>query len=76
MAMQGAKIANLGKMCNTCAFKLDSPANLEPHNIQAAHECLAGNDMQFNCHKAPGIDKKIKCKGFMYAKAYLKSIGQ
>lgn len=71
-SIEGAKIQNLGKMCNTCAFKLDSDANLEPHNVDAAFECLASEN-QFNCHKAIGVDKGCECTGFKYAKAYFEN---
>lgn len=70
LVVAGAKLTNLGRMCNSCAFKFDSPANLEPCNVQAAHECLAYG-MTFNCHSAPGVDKGCKCVGFKYAKFYL-----
>lgn len=72
-AIKGARIKKAGKMCGTCAFKLDSDANLEPNNVQAAFYCLA-YDMQFNCHKEKGVDKGVECMGFKYAKAYLESL--
>lgn len=73
MAIEGAKIVNLGAMCDSCAFKFNSPANLEPDNVRAAHECIA-YEMTFNCHTKPGVDKGCECIGFKYAKAYLITI--
>lgn len=75
MAIEGAKIGDLGRMCDSCAFKFNSPANLEPHNVQAAHECLA-YEMTFNCHIEPGVDKGCECTGFKYAKHYLETLNQ
>jgi hypothetical protein len=73
-AKEGAKIGpDLGKMCSTCAFKLNSDANLEPHNAEAAMQCLAYY-MAFNCHKKEGGDKGCECIGFKYAKRYLESL--
>lgn len=74
-AQEGAKKdgPDLGKMCSTCAFKLNSPANLEPHNVQAAMECLS-YDMTFNCHIESGKDKGCECIGFQYAKRYFESL--
>lgn len=73
-AKKGAKEGEyLGKMCSTCAFKLNSPANLEPHNVEAAMECLAYY-MTFNCHKKEGGNKGCECIGFQYAKRYLESL--
>ncbi|MGV0947638.1 hypothetical protein ACTS93_10875 [Empedobacter falsenii] len=69
-AVEGAKIKNIGKMCKTCAFKFDSEANKEPHNVDAAFQCLA-YDMQFNCHINIGENKGCECIGFQYAKMYL-----
>ncbi len=73
-AIKGAKIMKHGsKMCNTCAFKLNSDANHEPHNVTAAFESLAYYG-QFNCHKEIGIDKEVQCVGFTFAKAYFNSL--
>lgn len=72
MAFKGAKFGSLGKMCGTCAFKLDSEANLEPHNVEAAWNCLA-YEGQFNCHVTSGIDKGCECIGFKYAKAFFEN---
>lgn len=65
LAIEGAKIKNCGKMCGTCAFKLNSPANLEKHNVTAAVESLLNG--QFNCHIQTGIDSGKPCAGFMNA---------
>lgn len=73
LAMKGAKLGNLGKMCSTCAFKLDSDANLEPHNVDAAADCIAYGGT-FNCHVTSGVDKGCECVGFKYAKAYFESL--
>lgn len=73
LALKGAKLGNIGKMCGTCAFKLDSDANLEPHNVESAWECLAYGG-QFNCHKEIGVDKGCECVGFKYAKAFFETI--
>jgi hypothetical protein len=68
LARNGAKFADHGRMCGTCAFKLDSDANLEPHNVEAAWDCLA-YEGQFNCHVTSGVDKGCVCAGFKYAHA-------
>jgi hypothetical protein len=66
LAIRGAKVKNCGSMCSSCAFKLDSPANLEPHNVEAAFESLAFGG-QFNCHIDTDIDSGHPCKGFLNA---------
>lgn len=71
-AQKGAAIKPLGKMCETCAFKLNSPANLEEHNVQGAMDCLAWGGT-FNCHKNQYEDAGTVCVGFLYAKQYLDS---
>jgi len=72
IAQKGAAIENLGRMCGTCAFKLDSDANLEPHNVQAAWDCLA-YEGTFNCHIESGVNKGCECIGFKYAKAFFEN---
>lgn len=67
LASDGAKIKRQGKMCDTCAFKLNSDANMEPHNVDAAFEALAYYG-QFNCHKEIGVNKGCECIGFKHAK--------
>lgn len=74
MAIEGAKGANRGAMCSSCAFKLDSPANLEPHNVDAALDALYMPGFVFNCHIEPGFDKGCECIGFQYAKHYLETL--
>ena len=73
LAKRGAQIKNIGKMCNTCAFKLNSDANLEPHNVESAWDCLA-YDGKFNCHIQIGVDKGCECIGFKYAKQFFDSL--
>lgn len=65
LAIEGAKIKNCGKMCSSCAFKKDSPANMEPHNVEAAVQAL--DHGQFNCHIETGIDSGHPCAGFKNA---------
>jgi hypothetical protein len=72
-AQKGEAIQKLGKMCGSCAFRLDSDANLEPHNVEAAIESLAFFG-QFNCHKKPGEDAGRVCVGFLHAKQYFDKI--
>ena len=76
MASKGAAIKSCGKMCGTCAFKLDSAANLEPHNVETAFETLQeysfGTKSQFNCHTETGVDAGRLCVGFQHAINYLK----
>lgn len=69
-AKKGAEEFKHGAMCKTCAFKFNSEANLEPHNVRAAFECLAYGQI-FNCHIKPGENKGCECVGFKYAKDYL-----
>jgi hypothetical protein len=66
LARDGASLGDQGKMFGTCAFKLNSDANLEPHNVSAAWECLA-YEGQFNCHIISGVNKGCRCVGFKYA---------
>lgn len=72
IAQKGSSIKNIGRMCGTCAFKLDSDANLEPHNVQAAWDCLA-YEGKFNCHIESGVNKGCECIGFKYAKLYFEN---
>ena len=74
IAKKGAAINNLGSMCKTCAFKLDSDANLEPHNVDAAWQCVAFQQADFNCHKEIGVDAEKKCVGFQHAKQYYEQL--
>lgn len=75
LARKGAAIQSCGKMCSSCAFKLNSAANLEPHNVETAFETLQeysfGTRSQFNCHKQTGGDAGRICTGFQYATNYL-----
>lgn len=75
LARKGARLGRLEdrpRMCDTCAFKLNSPANLEPHNVDAAWNTLAFEG-QFNCHVVSGVDKGCVCTGFRYALQHLNS---
>lgn len=72
LARAGAQFGDQGRMCGTCAFKLDSDANLEPHNVEGAWDCLA-YEGQFNCHVTSGVDKGCSCVGFKYAKAAIEN---
>lgn len=74
-AQKGAAVASLGKMCGSCAFKLNSAANMEPRNVQVAYECLAYN-MTFNCHVVKGVDAGCECVGFKYAQQYFNSLSK
>lgn len=73
IAKKGAKIKNLGRMCNSCAFKYNSAANLEAHNVESAWEVVAFGGV-FNCHIESGIDKGCKCIGFLHAKQFFDSV--
>lgn len=70
MAREGAKLADLGKMCSSCAFKENSAANMEDYTVSAALECLAYGQATFNCHKEPGVNAGTTCIGFLYAQQY------
>lgn len=75
LARKGARLGRLEdrpRMCDTCAFKLNSPANMEPHNVDAAWHCLA-HEGQFNCHIVSGVDAGCVCTGFRYAQQHLNS---
>lgn len=65
IATDGAQIKSCGRMCSSCAFKKDSPANLEPHNVNAAIAALEQG--QFNCHIEIDVDSGSPCAGFMNA---------
>lgn len=71
LAIKGAKIKRLGKMCSTCAFKHNSDANLEPHNVDTAAQCVIFDLGVFNCHKEIDVDAKKRCVGFLHAKQYV-----
>ncbi len=72
-AKKGAKIKRLGRMCNDCAFKLNSDANKDDEATMAAIDCLAFQG-QFNCHQVDAngefIDKGTPCIGFLHAKQF------
>lgn len=69
-AREGAKIANCGNMCSECAYKLNSLANLEPHNVDGAATAILSG-IPFNCHKKGTFENAGKrCTGYLYAKAY------
>ena len=70
IAKKGAAIKRLGKMCSTCAFKLDSDANMEPHNVETAFESVAFQQNVFNCHIESGKDKGCPCVGFLHASQF------
>lgn len=72
-ARKGAELGDCGKMCSSCAFKLNSPANLEPHNVDAAAQCVAYHGT-FNCHINDYQDAGHPCAGFLYAKQYVNLI--
>lgn len=72
-AQKGAKLCDCGKMCNECAFKLNSPANLEEHNVDGAMSALAYEGV-FNCHINDYEDAGEPCRGFLYAKQYFNNI--
>lgn len=77
LAQKGAALGNLGRMCDSCAFKKGSVTNSsEPHNTAKALECLAYFG-EFNCHKRDEDgklqDKGNPCIGYKYAQQYLKS---
>lgn len=59
-------------MCKTCAFRRDSEANMEPHNVDSAIESLAYYQ-QFNCHIRTGIDAGRMCIGYKSARRYLEA---
>lgn len=71
MAMKGAAIKNHGAMCSTCAFKFDSDANKEPHNVESAAQCVIFDLGVFHCHKEIDVDAGVPCKGFLNAKEYV-----
>lgn len=69
-ARKGAELGvNCGKMCAECAFRPGSVAQQEPHNVQAAADCLAFYGT-FHCHKNGFEDAGYPCAGFLYAKAF------
>ena len=64
MAQKGAKI-NPCSMCSACAFKLNSAANLEPHNVEVAINSVLSPRSKFVCHQ----DKTKECAGYTMARA-------
>ena len=80
IAKKGAKLGSCGKMCNECAFKKNSVANLESHNVEKALFILEEISLKgesghvFNCHIQGTFKKSEKqCVGFLYAKQFLLS---
>jgi hypothetical protein len=79
-AKKGAKESNgkFGKMCSECAFKKGGAANNEPHNVDAALNCLAYGG-RFHCHAYDEngvlIDGGKPCVGFQYAEYHVNSLG-
>jgi len=72
MAKKGAALGSCGKMCNECAFKLGSAANVEDHNAAAAIDALSNEGAVFNCHPQGGYGNAGKtCVGFLYASQFL-----
>lgn len=70
IAKKGAAIKNCGRMCDSCAFKKDSPANLEPWTVVDAAYSLDGPH-PFNCHVKPGVDAGTRCIGYLHAMQFL-----
>ncbi len=69
MAKEGAKISQHGSMCNGCAFKSGTDANLEVHNVRSAMECVAYTGT-FYCHVVSANDPIKICAGYLYARAF------
>lgn len=74
LARKGAEIKNIGRMCHSCAFKLNSCTNHEEGNVQAAMDCVAYGMKIFHCHTENVEDAGTPCKGFLYAKQYLEKV--
>lgn len=71
LAKKGAAIKPLGRMCGSCAYKYNSAANLEPHNVEAAAEAAIFGQAVFNCHKNGYEDAGKRCVGFLHARQYV-----
>lgn len=72
-AKKGAMINPcLGKMCTDCAFKKGTDANNDEDAVNAAMECIAGNDIKFHCHtmKDGKLVDNGPCAGYLFAKIY------
>lgn len=83
LARKGAEETKgkFGKMCKECAFRENSPANLEVHNVEKAKYILdeiayfGQSDKVFNCHiQSTYIVADELCVGFQYAKKYLSQL--
>lgn len=73
-AQKGAKYGDCGRMCDECAFKKGSAANVEEHNVDAAATALAW-EATFNCHPQGGNGNAgTVCVGFQYAKQYFENL--
>ena len=72
-AEKGREIKNCGNMCKTCAFRLDSDANIEPQTIESVYLTMADETKGrvFNCHTKDLQDSGQNCKGWLHAKQYL-----
>lgn len=73
-AEKGKALKDCGNMCKTCAFRLDSEANLEEHTIESVYLVMADEtkDRVFNCHTKDLKNSGKNCKGWIHAKQYLK----
>ena len=75
-AKEGAKLGDCGRMCNECAFKLNSAANLESHNVELGFLALL-TGRGFNCHPQGGYGNAEKsCIGYKYADQHYKNQNQ
>lgn len=75
LARKGAEEGSCGRMCQECAFRINSPANKEAHNVKSAIKALSKESAQFNCHPQGSYGNADEiCKGFAYAKKYLEKL--
>lgn len=64
-ARKGARISDHGRMCDECAFRTGTKANLDPNNARNAADCVAYHSGTFYCHMPGRQDQK--CAGYLYA---------
>jgi len=75
LAVRGAKAVKgrHGRMCNDCACKKGSAANIDENALNALEQMLMSGG-QFNCHTPDFQDTKRPCAGFLYIKSLFEEI--
>lgn len=79
-AKKGAKLGDCGRMCDDCAFKKGTSANMDPGTVEnfMLWFDLTNPDAKFYCHtnlpEGVLIDKTKVCAGFLYVRQYFEQL--